>query len=191
MPIDPDAFRDVLRHFPAGVTLVTAGSGADVHGLTVSAFASVSAEPPMIAVVLDLRNKLHPYLEAEGAPFAVNILGEDQAELSNRFAFGPREERFDHGDWRPGASGVPILSDALAWLECEVEARLEAGSHVIYVGRVEHSGVPRPDESPLVYWNRAYRRLALDDAPDAERAGTADDGANDTGDTNAAEEVAS
>lgn len=159
MTISSADFRDALRHFPAGVTLVTAGTGDDVHGLTVSAFASVSADPPMIAVVLDLRNHIHPYLESEAAPFAVNILGEEQSELSNRFARQPADERFAAGSWHPAPSGVPVLDESLAWLDCTVEARLEAGSHRIYVGRVRASRVCRPDESPLVYWNRDYRGL--------------------------------
>lgn len=162
MSISSEDFRDALRHFPAGVTLVTAGSGDDVHGLTVSAFASVSADPPMIAVILDLRNHIHPYLAAEGAPFGVNILAEEQSELSTRFATQPANERFAVGRWATAPSGVPVLDEALAWLDCTVEARLEAGSHRIYVGRVRASRVARPDEEPLVYWNRRYRGLRAD-----------------------------
>ena len=159
MPIDPEDFRDALRHFPAGVTIVTVRAGDEVHGLTVSAFCSVSPSPPLVAVVIDHRHTAYPLLEREGAVFAVNILGESQRSLSDRFAWVKDEDRFHEGDWLVGATGAPILQDALAWLDCTVHARLPAGGHTIYVGEVRASSVVRPDEEPLVYWNRGYRKL--------------------------------
>mgnify|MGYP001474843179 CR=1 FL=1 len=159
MPITAEAFRDALRHFPAGVTIVTIKSGDEVHGLTVSAFASVSPEPPMILVCIDGRHRAHELLQAEGASFAVNILAADQAELSNRFAYVKTEDRFAVGDWRTAVTGAPVLADALAWLDCSVYCHKQAGTHTIYVGEVQASSAPRPDQPPLVYWNRAYRRL--------------------------------
>lgn len=161
MPISSENFRDALRLFPAGVTVVTIKSpGSDVvHGLTVSAFASVSPDPPLILVSIDQRATAYEYLEMAGAGFAVNILGQDQMELSNRFAWLKDEDRFADGDWATAATGAPILTDALAWLDCTVYSRFAAGSHTIYVGEVQASGVPRPDVNPLIYWNRGYRQL--------------------------------
>ena len=157
--ISPDDFRDVLRHFAAGVTVVTAGTGDDVHGMTVSAFSSVSAEPPLIAVILNQAQSIHRLLAEEAAPMAVSILGADQVETSNRFAFS-KEDRFSVGQWTTAETGAPVLADALAWLDCRVHERHEAGSHVIYLAEVVASETVRPDESPLVYWNRDYRRLS-------------------------------
>lgn len=157
--ITPDEFRNALRHFPAGVTLLTIRAGEEVHGLTVSAFASVSADPPMILVIVDRRHKAAPLLSQEGAVFAVNILGEDQSSLSDRFAWLKDGDRFAEGRWGKAATGAPILEDALAWLDCIVHTRCAAGSHDIYIGLVQASAVPRPDEAPLVYWNRGYRQL--------------------------------
>jgi flavin reductase (DIM6/NTAB) family NADH-FMN oxidoreductase RutF len=157
MAVDSEAYRDALRHFPAGVTLVTIRLGDVVHGLTVSAFASVSPEPP---VMIDHRHRAHRLLETEGAVFAVNVLGEDQHELSDRFAWMADEDRFAAGRWGRALTGAPVLEDALAWLDCTVFSRHAAGSHTLYIGRVEASGVPRPGATPLVYWNRDYRRLA-------------------------------
>src|SRR3954454_13561385 len=94
-----EAFRDAMRHFPAGVTVVTVKAGDQVHGLTVSAFCSVSPEPPLVAIIIDQRHTAYPLLEEEGAVFAVNILGQDQTELSNRFAWLKDEDRFDAGEW--------------------------------------------------------------------------------------------
>ncbi len=160
MTISSDSFRDVLRHFPAGVTLLTAGVGAERYGMTVSAFSSVSAEPPLVAVIVDRANSIHRLLEDSAAVFAVNFLAADQQELADRFAFEKSQDRFQVGNWQAGESGAPVLSDAVAVLECRLHASYPAGSHVIYVGKVEASRVPRPDSQPLVYWNRDYRRLA-------------------------------
>ena len=160
MAVSPDRFRDALRHFPAGVTVLTLRAGEVVHGLTVSAFVSVSPEPPLIAVMVDHRHRAHELLERPDAVFAVNILGEDQRELSERFAWTRDEDRFAVGRWTTAATGAPVLDDALAWLDCTVFARHAAGSHSLYIGRVEASSVPRPDAPPLVYWNRDYRRIA-------------------------------
>lgn len=161
MSISSENFREVLRHFPSGVTIVTIKSPAAeaIHGLTVSAFASVSPEPPLILVSIDHRATAHGLLEAEGATFAVNILGQDQVELSNRFAWLKDEDRFALGDWETAVTGAPVLKDALAWLDCRVYARYPAGGHTIYIGEVVECGIPRPDAAPLVYWNRGYRHL--------------------------------
>ena len=161
MPITSESFRDVLRHFPSGVTVVTIKSPTSeaVHGLTVSAFASVSPDPPLILVSIDHRATAYELLETAGATFAVNILAHDQMELSNRFAWLKDEDRFETGDWDTAATGAPVLRDALAWLDCTVYSRFSVGSHTIYIGEVQASGVGRPDVKPLVYWNRGYRQL--------------------------------
>ncbi|MCA9939137.1 MAG: flavin reductase family protein [Anaerolineales bacterium] len=162
MLVDSFDFRDALRHFPSGVTIVTIKCGEIVHGLTVSAFASISPTPPLIMVAIDHKHTAFSLLETPGAVFAVNILHEDQAPLSDRFAWMPEETRFDGGEWTTAATGAPILANALAWLDCTIYATYVAGTHNIYVGEVISSGVPRPDAPPLVYWNRGYRHLATE-----------------------------
>jgi flavin reductase (DIM6/NTAB) family NADH-FMN oxidoreductase RutF len=159
MAITAKSFRDALRHFPAGVTIVTMKTDQEVHGLTVSAFASVSPDPPLIMVVIDHKHKAYSILEQDEAVFAVNILGQDQQNLSDRFAWLEDEDRFKEGDWDVALTGAPVLKDALAWLDCTIYARFSAGTHHIYVGQVQASSVPRPDGPPLVYWNRDYRNL--------------------------------
>lgn len=84
MPVPSESYRDVLRHFPSGVTIVTIKSGDQIHGLTVSAFASVSPEPPLVMIIIDQQHSAYPLMEAKGAVFAVNILHQDQVNLSNR-----------------------------------------------------------------------------------------------------------
>ncbi|MCB0019475.1 MAG: flavin reductase family protein [Anaerolineales bacterium] len=159
MAISSDDFKDVLRHFPAGVTLVTVKAGGEVYGLTVSAFASVSPTPPLIMVCIDHRGYSHELLQKSDAVFAVNFLHEEQIELSNRFAF-VKDDRFAEGDWTTATTGAPVLADAVAWLDCTVYSRHSAGTHTIYIGEVQASQVVAPDGKPLIYWNREYRQLA-------------------------------
>ncbi len=164
MTISTDGFRDALRHFPSGVTIVTVKAGDEIHGLTISAFVSISPTPPLIAVVIDQNHHAYRLLEQPEAVFAVNFLRQDQEELSNRFAWVKDENRFLLGDWSTAATGAPVLVDAAAWLDCTIHSRSPAGTHVIYIGEVKASRVPRPDEPPLVYWNQGYRTLSPDAA---------------------------
>jgi len=167
MTVSSEEFRQVLAHFPAGVTITTVRVGEQVHGLTVSAFASVSAEPPLVTVVIDNRHKAYALLQEEGAAFAVNILRQEQIELSNRFAWVKDEDRFGQGNWGRAETGAPILADALAWVDCTILGRFPAGSHTLYLGEVVAAGVPEPGLPPLVYWHRGYRKLRLHE-PDEE-----------------------
>jgi flavin reductase (DIM6/NTAB) family NADH-FMN oxidoreductase RutF len=159
MSVSSEAYRDALRHFPAGVTIVTIAADGEKHGLTVSAFASVSPSPPLIMVAIDHRHHGYTMLQKPGATFAVNILRADQIDMSNRFAWVKDEDRFAEGAWDSAETGAPILTDALAWLDCTIYAQYEAGTHTIFIGEVQASNVPHPDEQPLVYWNRAYQQL--------------------------------
>ena len=158
MPINPDDFRNTMRYFPAGVTIVTVRAGEEIHGLTVSAFVSVSPTPPLISVIIDHRGHGHELLERSSAVFAVNILSEAQESLSARFATA-HENRFAEGNWGLGVTGAPVLLDALAWLDCTIYSRHTAGTHTIYIGEVQASHVSAEEENPLIYWNRAYRAL--------------------------------
>ena len=158
MSVDADQFRDVLRCFAAGVTIVTASAGERRHGMTVSAFSSVSADPPLIAVNIERSHTITPILRDPDCRFAVSILGAEQVELSNRFAFEKDEDRFLAGSWRD-EDGVPVLADAVAWMVCRPHAGVEAGSHTIWVGRVKRCAALRPEDGPLVYWNRGYQGL--------------------------------
>ncbi|WP_420645745.1 flavin reductase family protein [Candidatus Leptofilum sp.] len=161
MTVTSEKYREALRQFPAGVTIVTikTPNQEQPHGLTVSAFASISPEPPMIMIAIDHRASGYQMLEQEGTVFAVNILSQEMSELSNRFAWIKDEDRFAVGDWGTAVTGAPILKNALAWLDCTIQNRYEAGSNTIYIGKVEASGTPGVGEAPLIYWNRGYRYL--------------------------------
>jgi flavin reductase (DIM6/NTAB) family NADH-FMN oxidoreductase RutF len=160
MPISPDTFRDALSQYASGVTIITVKSGDETHGLTASAFASVSAEPPLIAIFVNHKGRAHTLFERSDAVFAVNFLRDYHENLSNHFAFS-KEDKFSEGDWTTAHTGAPILTDALAWLDCTVYSRVSMGSHSIYVGEIQAAEVLSQDENPLLYWNRGYRLLDL------------------------------
>ncbi|HLE84386.1 MAG TPA: flavin reductase family protein [Thermoanaerobaculia bacterium] len=161
MAISSEEFRNVLRHFPAGVTIVAVRAGEETHGLTVSAFASIAPEPPLVMVIIDHKHRAYPLLERAGAVFSVNILRQDQVEMSNRFAWVKDEDRFEVGDWTTAKTGAPVLADCLAWMDCTIHGRYATATNTIYVGEIQACGVPHPDEPPLLYWNRGYRHLDL------------------------------
>ncbi len=158
MPVTADEFRAALSHWASGVAIVTAAAGDRIHGMTVSAFASVSLEPPLVLVCADKTSDTLSLIE-EGRVFAANILASSQRALSNRFASKKDEHlRFEGIAWRRGATGAPILPGVIAVLDCRVVAAHDAGDHVIYVGRVE--SVELSPGEPLLYYGGGYRGLA-------------------------------
>ena len=159
MTVSSDEFKSALRLFASGVTIVTIQTADARHGLTVSAFVSISVEPPLIGIMIDRGHHAHQILESDGAVFAVNILAQGQEALSNRFAWKQDEDRFSEGLWTTAATGAPVLEDALCWLDCTIHSKMEAGTHTIYVGEVQACQEPSPEEQPLVYWNREYRQI--------------------------------
>lgn len=159
MKVDGEAFRAALRRWVSGVTIVTARHRDSVHGMTVSAFSSVSLDPPLVLVCADKASNTLAVIDAGGV-FAVNLLAADQQELSDRFASKEDEERrFEGLSCTQAATGAPILPGVLAALDCRVSAAHEAGDHVIYVGRVEAVVGGDGDGAPLVYCDGGYRSL--------------------------------
>jgi len=154
-------FRETLAHFATGVAVVTAPGPQGPHGVTVSAFASLSLSPPLVLICLERGRLSHAVLERSGV-FAVNILAAGQEEVSRFFAAPDRPEgpeAFRGIPFRSGRTGAPLLEGTVAWAECRITARHPGGDHTIFVGAVEAADVgvsPRP----LVYYHRAYRVLA-------------------------------
>jgi flavin reductase (DIM6/NTAB) family NADH-FMN oxidoreductase RutF len=163
MPVDPADFRRALGQFAAGVTVVTTrdGQGRSL-GLTVTAFASVSLEPPLVLVCVDHRSEAHAGFRHAGL-FGISILAEGQRELSQRFAAGG-PAKFSGLALVKGTTGVPLIPGALAHLECRVSAAHAAGDHTIYVGEV--LAVEARPGRPLLYHDRDYRRLAPGEEPE-------------------------
>lgn len=156
MLVGADEFRSALRHFPAGVTIVTTRDGEGRPcGLTASAFTSVSLDPPLVLVCVDHAATAHPAVDAHGW-FAVNVLGKSQEHLARRFAVSG-SDKFAGVAFREGRAGLPILEDVVASLECRVVQRYAGGDHTIFVGQVE--GVSVAGGPPLVYFHGGYHHL--------------------------------
>ncbi len=125
--------------------------------MTVSAFCSVSLEPPLILVCAARDTITHSLIQSSKA-FCVSLLGEDQQELSNRFASKKHEHRRFAGlQCEDGRSGCPRIPGAIAWLDCRVSQEIEAGDHVVYIGDVIDAAAS--SDAPLVYFKGSYRRL--------------------------------
>ena len=156
MSIDSDLFRSVLSRFATGVTIITThdGEGRD-HGMTVSAFSSLSLDPPLVLVAIGHDATMAPVM-ATATSFAVNILSESQEGLSRRFS-GKLDDRFAGVGTSRGALGDALLDDALATLVCRVVARHPAGDHDIVVGEVEEGEAH--DGRPLLYYRGGYAQL--------------------------------
>jgi flavin reductase (DIM6/NTAB) family NADH-FMN oxidoreductase RutF len=156
MPISKEEFRRALGHFAAAVTVVTTKLDDDRRaGITVTAFSSLSLEPPLVLVCIDKRASLHDAL-TKGHAFAVNILKEDQELVSRRFA-SSQGDQFEDVGATEGASGSPLLVGALTTIECRVVDRLPGGDHTIVVGEVESGQVN--EGKPLVYFRGGYAQL--------------------------------
>jgi flavin reductase (DIM6/NTAB) family NADH-FMN oxidoreductase RutF len=157
MPISPDEFRTALAKFASGVTIVTSkDANAKLHGITVSAFCSLSLDPPLILVCIENTAACHFAVGASGL-FAVNVLNEEQIHLSNHFAQSI-PDKFDGIEFREGLDGVPLLENVLANLECRLVNSHENGDHTIFVGRVENTSL-NGQGNPLLYFNGLYRAL--------------------------------
>ena len=185
MTIEKDFFRQVMGHFATGVTVVTTNNKGTVSGLTVNAFCSVSLNPPLVLVCVDIHSGALTQIRESGI-FAVNMLTEQQEDLSRCFAT-QSEERFTHfchASYHTIATGAPVLADVLAFVDAHVVAEYPGGDHSIFLGQVEALGIgdkvlfadekipahteepghngqtPTNNEAPLTYYLGHYRRLA-------------------------------
>ena len=154
--IDSDTFRAALGRFASGITVVTArdDKGRD-HGMTVSAFCSVSLEPAYVLVSIGHEASMHQ-LMMRAKHVGISVLSREQEALSRRFA-DPESDRFDGVGYSRGENGVALLDDALVHLECEVVARHEAGDHTLVVCGVERAAAH--DGRPLLYYRGGYAQL--------------------------------
>jgi flavin reductase (DIM6/NTAB) family NADH-FMN oxidoreductase RutF len=161
MAVESKAFKDVMSRLASGVTVVTTLCDGVPHGLTVSAFSSVSATPPRVLVCLGNETDSKPLVERSGR-FAVHILGRDHAALGPRFAKmlpDAPPDLFGGVSYRTEHTGCPILNDCLAWLDCSVLQMVGVGDHTIFVGSVEAAGYDAQDGEPVLYYRRAWRVL--------------------------------
>jgi flavin reductase (DIM6/NTAB) family NADH-FMN oxidoreductase RutF len=154
--LDPALYRRTCARFATGITVVTVVDELDhPHGMTVNSFSSVSLDPPLVLVSIDLRNAILGHF-LSSPYFAINVLAEHQEHLSRRFS-SVSENRFTGIDWHPGEFGVPLLDGVLAQLECSVTRTFEAGDHTVLIGEVRLASYIAG--RPLVFFNSAYQSL--------------------------------
>ena len=150
------SFRDALGRFATGVAFVTAAPDGEPTGLIVNTLTSVSLEPPLVSFNPSRCSLTWSRMRRTGR-FGVNVLGRRHEPFAIR-ATPAGADRFAGLDWERGRSGVPLLKDALACLECEIVAEHPAGDHWIVVGRVDDLRIPQPGE-PLVFFDGAFGAL--------------------------------
>jgi flavin reductase (DIM6/NTAB) family NADH-FMN oxidoreductase RutF len=158
--IDGADFRQVLGHFPTGVTVVTSGgepgSGQPV-GIAIGSFASISLDPPLVGFFLGTSSGSWSAMEASGH-FCVNVLCEDQLELCGLMA-SRADDKFSGIDFEISGTGAPILPDVHAIIDCLIDQVVPAGDHNLVIGRVQ-SLAPRRDHPPMVFYKGQYGSFA-------------------------------
>ena len=163
---DAVSFRDVIRHLASGVTIITSSLGGEPVGLTATAVCSVSASPPQLLISLTATSRTAQGV-AESGRFAVHLLQHHGRKQADQFA--SRGAHFDGVHFaRHRGSELPVLTDAFGWFVCEVEQKIPAADHIIFIGRVLECELREKAPDPLVYFDRGYRKLAAGVEPGGE-----------------------
>ncbi|MGQ0576194.1 MAG: flavin reductase family protein [Pseudonocardia sp.] len=153
IPVDGATMREVLGHFASGVVVVTAAGRAGPLGFTCQSFASLSLDPPLVSIAPARTSTTWPHIRDAGA-FCVNVLAQDQEELSARFA-RRGGDRFAAVAWRPGPGGAPVLDGVCAWIACTLWREYDGGDHTIVAGLVRELAAD-PTRLPLLFHRGAY-----------------------------------
>lgn len=156
--IGADTFKNTMRQWAAGVTVITVGKPPHCHGMTASSFTPLSCDPPLILICINRQNDTHALLSI-GTQFGINLLSESQIALSQHFARKtPERGSFDDLPWYVSPHDVTLFQSCVAVMEAVVEQVYNGGDHTIFVGRVlsAHSDA---DCSALVYSRGGYAKL--------------------------------
>lgn len=151
--IDSGVFRNVLGHFPTGVTAVTAVNNGNPVGMAIGSFTSVSLEPPLVAFLPGKESGSWKEIRESGS-FCVNVMGQDQMEVCGVMA-SRADDKFADVEWSPAGSGSPIISGSIAYIDCDIEMVHDGGDHDIVIGRVLKLEV-MDSKSPLVFFQGNY-----------------------------------
>jgi flavin reductase (DIM6/NTAB) family NADH-FMN oxidoreductase RutF len=147
-----DRVRAVHRSFPTGVTIVTTCVEGHPYGLAVNAFSSISLDPPLVLVCVAAKSSTYPRLFL-GTHLGINILASDQAGIAERFARSGGD-KFDELSWTSGGAGAPLIEGVSAHLELEIETRIPAHTHTIFIGRVINA--LSFGRAPLIYFDATF-----------------------------------
>ncbi len=160
MTIDAASYRRIIGQFATGVTVVTTAVDGWLHGITANALTSVSLDPLLLLVCVDKEAHGHEELAA-GGRFGVNILSDEQEDISNLFATkaAPEQGQLRGGvPYRLGPHGTPLLEGCLSYIECDVVESHEGGDHTIFIGQVLGAETLR-EVPPLLFFQGRYRRI--------------------------------
>lgn len=159
---DAAHFRQVLGHFPTGVTIITGMAGDSPAGFTIGSFTSVSLEPPLVGFLPQVSSDTWKAIVPSGN-FCVNVLGAHQGPECWRFARKGVDDRFSDVAWHPGITGSPIIEQAIAWIDCDIEVIHEVGDHYFVVGRVRAMSHDEQDPQPLLFYRGKLGRYSVQD----------------------------
>lgn len=162
--IDTQLMKETMRLWASGVSIVTSAHNGAHAGMTVSAFNSLSVEPPLVLVCLQ-RDTHTAQMIVQSGVFGVSFLGRGHADLSDRFAgriaLPTHEARFEGVETVTAETGVPLLADAIGWVDCKVVSRHDGATHDIVIGQVQAAHALNGAD-PLLYFNRAYHALSAE-----------------------------
>lgn len=163
--ITAQQYRAAMRHYPAGVTIVTLNSENGPVGFTATSFASLSAQPPLISFnIAETSSSLEGMLRAES--MVVHFLGEHQKHLAQRFSRSAEERFTDRSLWTELSTGEPVLHGTPIWVRATVHQLIPIGDHTLVIGlvtQVHDNTENSPAVGPLVYYNGAYHRAEIAD----------------------------
>lgn len=151
--INTSEFRRILGHYPTGVCAITSMASSVPTAMTVGSFTSVSLDPPLVAFFPDRKSTTWPKIEASRR-FCVNVLAHHQENVCRALAV-KGGNKFEGLSYRLLSSGVPVIDDVIAWIDCDLYAVHEAGDHLIAVGRVQSLQIEKP-ELPLLFFKGSY-----------------------------------
>lgn len=159
MPVESDLLRQAMRFWATGVTIVTAVHEGIQHGMTVSSFTSVSLDPPQVLISLAMNARTHD-LVTRSRNFGISILDSSQQEICDRFAGRVPDDmdRLNGLETITLVSGVPLLKQGLAHLDCHVVTTVGSGTHTIFIAEVLDARSSE-DGDPLLYFNRGYQKI--------------------------------
>ena len=158
-PLSQARFRHVMGHFASGVTVMTTSFQDQLHGMTVSAFCSVSLQPLLVLVSVERVTRMYE-LVSQSQAYAVNILQAKDEEVSRFFADDARllGDEFAALAYRRGVTGSPILQRATAYLEARVRATYDGGDHVLFLGEALALEV-LSESPPLIFYRGGYTTI--------------------------------
>ncbi len=157
-PVEASAFKNVMRHYPTGVMVVTSLREGEPRGITLNAFASVSVEPPTVLICVNREARSYLYISTSQI-FCVNLLGAEQIELAHRFSGKTRERQFDDIGYETAITGAPVLRHSIGYFDCEVVGEHHAGSHSIFIGQVVDCSARTG--APLGYYNGTFHDFGI------------------------------